>query len=213
MKIGIWGSGNVGKTLAKGLAVSGHRVVVSSREPDHPKHASWKKETGSSVGMVTFDEAARFGETMILALPWNGLKDVLESIDPTCLKNKTVIDVSNAVSFDGGPRLLHNETSAGEIIQQLLPDSSIVKTLNIVSDQIMVHPHFSEGSPVMFMSGNNLESKEQVRTLLKDLGWSTVIDLGDISRSRLQESIMLACVISEMQLQSPGLAFALLTRG
>ncbi|PQP87021.1 NADPH-dependent F420 reductase [Paenibacillus sp. AR247] len=88
MKIGIWGSGNVGKTLAKGLAVSGHRVVVSSREPDHPKHASWKKETGSSVGMVTFDEAARFGETMILALPWNGLKDVLESIDPACLKIK-----------------------------------------------------------------------------------------------------------------------------
>lgn len=65
----------------------------------------------------------------------------------------------------------------------------------------------------MFMSGNNLESKEQVRTLLKDLGWSTVIDLGDISRSRLQESIMLACVISEIQLQSPGAAFALLTRG
>ncbi|RED28637.1 NADPH-dependent F420 reductase [Paenibacillus sp. VMFN-D1] len=213
MKIGILGSGNVGKALAKGLAVSGHRVVVSSREPDHPKHASWKKDIGSSVGMVTFDEAVRFGETVILALPWEGLKYVLESIDPANIKNKTVIDVSNAVSFDGGPRLLHNETSAGEIVQQLLPDSFVVKTLNIVSDQIMVHPHFSGGSPVMFMSGNNLESKEQVRTLLKDLGWSTVIDLGDISRSRLQESIMLACVISEMQLQSPGSAFALLMRG
>lgn len=213
MKIGILGSGNVGKALAKGLAVSGHRVVVSSREPDHPKHASWKKDIGSSVGMVTFDEAVRFGETVILALPWEGLKYVLESIDPANIKNKTVIDVSNAVSFDGGPRLLHNETSAGEIVQQLLPDSFVVKTLNIVSDQIMVHPHFSGGSPVMFMSGNNLESKEQVRTLLKDLGWSTVIDLGDISRSRLQESIMLACVISEMKLQSPGSAFALLTRG
>ncbi|MBB3131457.1 hypothetical protein FHS19_006180 [Paenibacillus rhizosphaerae] len=212
MKIGILGSGNVGKALSKGLAMSGHRVVVSSREPDHPKHASWTKETGRSVGMVAFDEAARFGETMILALPWGGLEDVLETIDPAYLKHKTVIDVSNAVYFDGGPRLLHNETSAGEIVQQLLPDSFVVKTLNTVSDQIMAHPHFSEGSPVMLMSGNNLKSKEQVRTLLKDLGWSTVIDLGDISRSRLQESMMIACVISEKQLQAPGAAFALLTR-
>lgn len=212
MKIGILGSGNVGKALGKGLAMSGHSVRVSSREPDHPKHASWKQEGGDPVEMASFHEAARFGETIILALPWDGLKDVLESIDPADLKNKIVIDVSNAVTFNRGPRLLHNESSAGEIVQQLLPDSYVVKTLNIVSDQIMNHPHFSAGSPVMFMSGNNLQAKVTVRTLLQDLGWSTIVDLGDISRSRLQESIMLACVISEMQLQSPGAAFALLTR-
>ncbi|WP_443146997.1 hypothetical protein [Paenibacillus sp. HWE-109] len=62
----------------------------------------------------------------------------------------------------------------------------------------------------MFMCGNNPSSKDQVRALLKDIGWTTVVDLGDILQSLLQESIMLACVISELQLQSPGSAFALL---
>ncbi|OZB90140.1 NADPH-dependent F420 reductase [Paenibacillus sp. XY044] len=211
MKIGILGSRHVGKALGKGLAMSGYSVVVSGREPDHPKHAAWKQEAGDSVKMVSFHEAARFGETIILALPWDGLQDVLETIGPVHLNNKTVIDVSNAVHFDNGPRLLLNGSSTGEIVQQLLPGSYVVKTLNIISDQIMVHPHFDEGSPVMFMSGNDPESKEQVRAILKDLGWSTVVDLGSISQSRLQESIMLACVISEIQLQSPGAAFALLT--
>lgn len=62
----------------------------------------------------------------------------------------------------------------------------------------------------MFVSGNHAPSKDQVRVLLNDLGWSTVVDLGDIRQSLLQESIMLACVISEFQLQYPGSSFALL---
>jgi len=74
----------------------------------------------------------------------------------------------------------------------------------------MIYPKFREGSPIMFISGNNISSKNQVNSLLKDLGWPLIVDLGDIRQSRLQESIMLACVISENQLQSPGAAFALL---
>ncbi|TBL72456.1 NADPH-dependent F420 reductase [Paenibacillus thalictri] len=210
MKIGILGAGNVGKILGKGLVKAGYRVLISSQDPHHPKHFSWKQEIGESGDVTSFDEAAQFGEIMIAALPWSCLKDVLESIHPAYLKNKTVVDVSNAVHFDNGLRLLLDNTSAGEIVQELLPESQVVKTLNTVSDKIMIHPNFKEGSPVMFISGNDHTSKVHVRSLLKDLGWSTIVDLGDIRQSRLQESIMLACVISENQLQSPGSAFALL---
>ncbi|MDF2962666.1 MAG: hypothetical protein K0S39_4401 [Paenibacillus sp.] len=210
MKIGILGAGNVGKILGKGLVMAGYHVLISSRESHNPKHFSWKQEVGESGDITSFNEAAQFGEIIIAALPWSCLKDVLETIDPVYLKNKTVIDVSNAVYFDNGPRLLLNDTSAGAIVQELLPESHVVKTLNTISDKIMIHPNFKEGSPIMFISGNDNPSKDQVRALLKDLGWSTIVDLGDIRQSRLQESIMLACVISEIQLQSPGSAFALL---
>jgi predicted dinucleotide-binding enzyme len=211
MNIGILGAGNVGKSLGKGLAMAGHRVLISSRDPHDPKHSSWKQETGESGGVTSFDAAARFGEIIIIALPWSCLKDVVETVDPVYLKNKTVIDVNNAIYFDNGPRLLLVDTSAGEIVQKLLPESHVVKTLNTVSDKIMSQPIFKEGIPIMFLSGNNISSKNQVSALLKDLGWFTIVDLGDIRQSRLQESIMLACVISEIQLQSPGSAFSLLT--
>ncbi|WP_019914612.1 NAD(P)-binding domain-containing protein [Paenibacillus sp. HW567] len=211
MNIGILGAGNVGKTLGKGLAMTGHRVLISSRDPHDPKHSSWKQEAGESAGISSFNDAARFGEIIIIALPWSCLKDVVETIDPVYLKNKTVIDVNNAVHFDNGPRLLLVDTSAGEIVQKLLPECHVVKTLNTVSDKIMSRPTFKEGTPIMFISGNNIPSKSQVSALLTDLGWLRIVDLGDNRQSRLQESIMLACVISEIQLQSPGSAFTLLT--
>ncbi|MEW9699269.1 NADPH-dependent F420 reductase [Paenibacillus sp. SI8] len=210
MKIGILGAGNAGKILGKGLIMAGYRVLISSREPHNPKHSPWKQEVGESGDIASFEDAAQFGELIIVALPWSCLKNVLATIDPVSLKNKTVIDVSNAVYFDNGPRLLLEDTSAGAIVQELLPESHVVKTLNTISDKIMIHPNFKEGSPIMFVSGNDKPSKDQVRTLLKDLGWTIIVDLGDIRQSRLQESIMLACVISEIQLQSSGSAFALL---
>jgi len=210
MNIGILGAGNVGKILGKGLIAAGYQVLISSREPHAPKHFTWKQEVGKSGDIASFNEAALFGEIIIVALPWFCLRDVVDTIDPFYLKNKTVIDVSNAVHFDNGPRLQLVDRSAAEIIQQSLPESHVVKTLNTVSDRIMINPKFREGSPIMFISGNNNSSKIQVNSLLKDLGWPLIVDLGDIRQSRLQESIMLACVISENQLQSPGAAFALL---
>ncbi|WP_176706633.1 NADPH-dependent F420 reductase [Paenibacillus hemerocallicola] len=210
MNIGIIGAGNVGTVLGKGLAMAGHRVLMSSRDPQNAKHRFWKQEVGGNGDMASFDEAARFGEIVILALPWSCLKDVLDTIGPVRLSNKTVIDVSNAVRFDNGPRLQYDHTSAGEWVQSWLPESHIVKALNTVSDKRMVQPYFKEGIPAMFISGNADHAKQQVKTILGDLGWSDIIDLGDIRQSRLQEAVMLACVISEIRLQLPGAAFALL---
>lgn len=208
MRIGILGAGNVGQSLGKGLAKSGHQILISSRTPHSGKHDLWKHEVGNSGDIASFAEAAQFGEVIIAALPWANMKEVIETIEPVYLKNKTV--VSNAVHYDNGPRLLLTNTSAGEIVQSILPESHVVKTLNTVSARIMSHPQYKEGSPIMFVSGNHAPSKDQVRDLLNDLGWLTVVDLGDIRQSLLQESIMLACVISEIQLQSPGSSFALL---
>ncbi|WP_443146998.1 NAD(P)-binding domain-containing protein [Paenibacillus sp. HWE-109] len=51
MNIGILGAGNVGKILGEGFVQSGHRVLISSREPHNSKHISWKQEVGESGGI------------------------------------------------------------------------------------------------------------------------------------------------------------------
>ncbi|WP_176220603.1 NADPH-dependent F420 reductase [Cohnella massiliensis] len=210
MKIGILGAGRVGKTIGEGLIRAGHEVRIGSRDPEHAKHREWKREAGGKGDVVSLNEAARFGDPVFAALPWDGLKEALERLEPGVLKNKTVVDVTNAVRFEDGPRLMYGDTSAGELVQRWLPDSSVVKTLNTVSDSRMVHPSFRDGMPAMFVSGNDARAKNQVKSLLEDLGWRDMIDLGDIRQSRLQEALMLACVISEIRLGSPGMAFALL---
>ncbi|MEK3684407.1 NADPH-dependent F420 reductase [Paenibacillus sp. FSL R10-2736] len=212
MRIGILGAGHTGEALGRGLIQAGHVCFISSREPEHSRHLEWMEETGAKGHVGTFNQAAQYGELVILALPWAGMKDVLDTLDPEHLNNKTVIDISNAVHFDRGPKLIHNDTSAGESVQSWLPASRVVKTLNTVNAARMVHPQFTEGVPVMFVSGNDTGAKAQTVKLLHELGWSQVIDLGDIWHSRLQESIMLACVISESRLDASGAAFSLLKR-
>ncbi|MGG3943212.1 hypothetical protein ABEV54_17455 [Peribacillus psychrosaccharolyticus] len=58
-----------------------------------------------------------------MAHPSFCLREVIESSDSAYLKNKTVIDVSNPVEFDNGPRLQLVDTSTAEYIQQLLPEN------------------------------------------------------------------------------------------
>ena len=83
-----------------------------------------------------------------------------------------------------------NTTSLGEEIQKLLPESKVVKTLNIVNCEVMVKPQKSGGDPTMFISGNHAEAKEKVKALLDQFGWTDIIDLGDITTARGTEMLL-----------------------
>jgi len=212
MNIGIIGAGNVGQALGKGLTNADHTVTISSRDPDSEKLQAWKREAGPKSRSGTFSEAAQSGELVIVALTWSSVEEVLKSIPSEYLANKIVIDVSNAIEFGNPLRLAVANTSMGELVQQWLPKSSVVKTLNMVDSSRFVHPEFEEGTPTMFVAGNEQRAKDQVRRLLEELGWKDIIDLGDIGQSRLQESLSLVCMTCQMQLQAFGAAFALLRK-
>lgn len=196
MKIGIIGSGEVAQSLGAGLAAAGHDVMLGTRTPDKKEMNAWKKKVKKhgSVGNTT--EAANFGEIIILAIAWHASEDVLAQIRPE-LPGKVVIDVTNPLVFsdDGPPTLSVGFTSSGgEIVQQSLPDSHVVKTLNIISHAHMVQPEYKEGVPTMFYCGNNDSAKKEAYGILTDLGWKDIIDLGDITKSRLLEQLCMLWV-------------------
>jgi predicted dinucleotide-binding enzyme len=102
-----------------------------------------------------------------------------------------LIDISNPLDFSKGmpPSLFVNNTdSLGEQIQRAFPDVSVVKTLNTVTAAIMVDPQaVSGGDHDMFLCGNDAAAKEIVIRILKEFGWSNIIDLGDLSAARGME--------------------------
>jgi len=212
MKIGIIGAGNVGKVLAKGWIDAGHTVIISSRDPKSESLFTWKEQMGASCLTGDFEQAAEFGELIVLAINWSGIEQVLKKIGHGPLRNKVVIDLSNAVEFSETPQLALKGISAGELIQQWLPDSCVVKTLNMVGSSTMVNPQYTEGNPVMFLCGNDADARQTVTNLLKDIGWKDIVDIGDITRSGLLESLMLTCLISEIKAGGFGAAFALLRK-
>lgn len=193
MKIGIVGSGDVARSLGKGFADAGHEVMLGTRYPDKKELDSWKKHTGKKGFVGTTTEAADFGETVILAIAWHAAENVLSQIRPESA-GKIVIDVTNPLQFNGDepPSLtIGHSMSGGELVQQSLPDSHVVKTLNTIGHNHMVQPSFKEGTPTMFLCGNNESAKKHTGELLQELGWADIVDIGEIEKSRLLEPLCL----------------------
>ena len=196
MKIGILGSGDVGKALARGFASRNHEVMISSREP--AKLQDFVSEQGGKIRSGSFEEAAKFGELVVIATLFSGTKHALDLADPANLSGKTVIDCTNPLRFEEGkmPQLsLGFDNSAGEEVQRWLPDAKVVKAFNIIGNQFMVDPQLPGGPPTMFIAGNDDSAKKTVTQLIESLGWKDAVsDLGGIEESRYLEPMCIVWV-------------------
>ena len=198
MKIGVLGTGDVGRVLAAGFAGHGHEVMIGTRDPSHPKLADWLAGPGSGVTAGTFAETAAFAEAAVLAVGWSVVEDVIRLTGPESLRGKLVMDATNPLRFEaeGGPPVLALglTDSAGECIQRRLPDAFVVKAFNTVGNAHMVAPDCPGGRPDIFICGNDTEAKRTAGHLIEGLGWPPVIDLGGIESSRYLEPMAMVWI-------------------
>jgi len=193
MKIGILGTGMVGETLGTKFVQLGHQVKMGSRTANNENAAKWVAKNGTNASAGTFAQAAEFGDMVFLCLKGDVEMDVVRSVGQKAFGNKPVIDVSNPLDFSRGmpPSLsICNTNSLGEEVQKALPSARVVKTLNIVNCEVMVEPNKAGAQPTMLICGNDSKAKADVTTLLKSLGWTDIIDLGDITKSRATEMLL-----------------------
>jgi len=193
MKIGILGTGMVGETLGTKFVQLGHQVKMGSRTANNENAAKWKAKNGANASAGTFADAAAFGEMVFLCLKGDVEMQVVRAVGAKPFDNKPVIDVSNPLDFSHGmpPSLsICNTNSLGEEVQKALPSAKVIKTLNIVNCEIMVEPNKAGTQPTMFLCGNDSGAKTQTAKLLKSLGWTDIIDLGDITKSRATEMLL-----------------------
>jgi len=193
MKIGVIGSGDVGRAIADGLVESGHDVMIGTRDTQKSELKSWRKKHDKHKSLGSTTEAANYGDMAILAIAWHATEDVLSQIRPE-LAGKVVVDVTNPLVYndDEAPELSIGHTmSGGEIVQHSLPDSHVVKTLNIINHAHMVQPKYKKGNPTMFVCGNNQSAKAHTVEMLIDMGWKDIVDIGPIEKSRLLEPLCL----------------------
>jgi 8-hydroxy-5-deazaflavin:NADPH oxidoreductase len=196
MKIGILGSGDVGRRLGDGFIELGHIVKIGTRDPSKGEVVQWVSNHGGEEGKAsagTFTEAASFGEMIIIATSWDGTSNAIKIADPTNFAGKIVIDVTNPLDFSKGmpPKLaVGYSDSAGETVQRLIPEAKVVKAFNIVGNPHFVHPAFPNGGPpTMFICGNDEVAKKVVKdNILTKFGWET-IDIGGIDGARLLEPL------------------------
>jgi len=195
-RIGILGSGDVGKALGSGFARHGWDVLVGTRNPE--ALADWLDEVegaglDGAVAVGSFAEAAGHGDVVILAVLGEAAEDVLDLAGPERFTESLVLDATNPLDLSGGfpPELLYGGTdSLGERVQAHLPGATVVKCFNTVSNAQMVDPDFAEGTPPMLICGDDGAAKERTEAILVDLGWPGALDVGDVTASRYLEALV-----------------------
>jgi 8-hydroxy-5-deazaflavin:NADPH oxidoreductase len=190
-KVGILGSGDVGKQLGRGFAKHGYDVMLGSRDP--AKLETWKKETSGHVSVGTFAQAAAHGAFVVVATSGAGTESALDLAGARNFSGKLVLDASNPLDFSHGmpPGLFVGTTdSLGERVQRKLPDAKVVKCFNTIGNIRMIDPKFQEGTPPMLICGNDAAAKKKTEAILRDLGWPGAFDAGGIDAARWLEALV-----------------------
>lgn len=197
-KIGILGSGAVGKTLGSGFIKHGYEVMIGSRNTT--KLEEWKAKEGSQAHTGSFAEAAKFGDIIVLACLGEAAQEVLELAGRGNSRNKTIIDTTNPIDHGNAPekgvlRFFTNlESSLMERLQSAFPEAKFVKAFNSIGSPFMVNPDFKGIKPSMFICGNDVQAKKEVKDILEVFGHETE-DMGSAESARAIEPLcMLWCI-------------------
>lgn len=190
MNIGILGSGAVGQELGMGFLEEGHSVMLGTR--DTQKLKDWVIKAGENAYAGGFDDAARFGELIVIATKWTGTENTINMAGRENFSNKIVIDVTNPLEMMQGaaPRIsVSPGNSAAEQIQAWLPGAMVVKAFNTIGANLMCRPKLKEGLPDLFICGNDIEAKQAVAHFAEGWGWENITDMGDLSEAFYLEAL------------------------
>lgn len=187
MNIGIIGAGNVGTGIGKRLAAKGHQILVSfARSQDKLEAAAQAIGGGARSGLPA--EAARFGEVVIVALPWGITLEAVQEVAGE-LAGKVVWDTTNPLKADMSGLEIGTTTSAGEAIAKAAPGAQVVKAVPPFAE--MLHSSSTEvggGRPGVFVCGDDAEARRLVLGLVAEIG-ADGVDAGPLQLARYTEPL------------------------
>jgi predicted dinucleotide-binding enzyme len=182
MRIGIIGSGRQGGALGLQWAKAGHEVLFSSRNPGNLKDLVAKAGPKARAG--TPAEAAKFGDVILIAVPYGELPNVGRD-NAALMKGKIVIDVGNPrVDRDGPMAAEALKKGTGVASAEYLPGVRLVRALNALSFvQVEREAHRAGEKLGIPVAGDDKQAVDTVVRLVVDAGFDPVV-VGGLARAR-----------------------------
>jgi 8-hydroxy-5-deazaflavin:NADPH oxidoreductase len=183
MKIGVLGTGPVGQAIATRLVELGHDVTMGSRDAANETATGWAAGHGATSG--DFRQAADGAELVVNATSGAHSVEAVAQADPD--PGTVLLDVSNALdgAFPPGLTVPYGDSTA-ERLQRAHPQTHVVKALNTMNGDVMVHPELVPGEHEVFVAGDDAAAKATVTALLRQFGWpeAAVRDVGALTGAR-----------------------------
>lgn len=189
MKIGIIGSGNIGATAARLFAGAGHEVALSNSRGGaglEPLVA----ELGGRARATGIEEAARFGEVVLIAVPFGKY----ETLPAEAFAGKVVIDAGNYYPQRDGSfaQLDGGETTSSELVASHLRGARLVKGFNTIWFEHLAKQGDTslpvEERRAIFLAGDDAEAKRTVARLVEEIGFAAV-DTGPLGEGGRRQQV------------------------
>jgi 8-hydroxy-5-deazaflavin:NADPH oxidoreductase len=206
MRVGILGSGLMGAKLGTIFTRAGHEVTFSYAHSDR-KLARLAREAGSGARAGTPEEAASDADTLLLAVHWSRVNDVVKQAGD--LSGKVVISCSLPMN-KADTRLVVASTSSGaERLQQKIRGARVVSAFNTVPSEVLfgVFRSRRRHRPSLIYCGDDADAKKVATELIRDVGFNPV-DAGPLAMARYMEPY--ALLVAQLAYEGdggPGLAY------
>jgi len=208
MKIAIIGTGRLASTLGKIWAEKGHKIMFGSQDPQ--KAIKLANSIGSNATGGTYEEASKFSEVVILAVPWSGAKESVKNAGN--LEGKIIVDSTTTAAPHLGGLSIEPTPSAAEKVVKWAVGAKVIKAVHTIGVESLNKLQFGSQQASLFICGDDLDAKSKVKQLGLDLGFD-VIDAGPIINARLVEPLaMLWIELAYKQGMGTDIAFKLLRR-
>ena len=162
----LGGTGPQGRGLARRFAEAGLSVVLGSRTLERATAAAAALADCGDVTGATNERAATLGDIVLVAVPWDGHRELLESLAAD-LAGKVVVDCVNPLGFDKqGPYALEvEEGSATQQALAVLPGSRVVGAFHHVSAVLLEDPAVTSVDTDVLVVGDDREATDLVQAL------------------------------------------------
>jgi predicted dinucleotide-binding enzyme len=173
MRIGVIGAGWLGGTVGRCWVKAGHEVFFSTRHPEELE--AWVKPLGSRASLGTPQQAAEFGEVILIAIPYDAIPDLGRDLG-TYLHGKVVLDACNP-SGSSNSALAQEALAEGAAVTtaKYFPGSRVVRAFSAV-DATAVEASFAGngaklGVPI---ASDDAAALQLVAQLVRDAGCAPV---------------------------------------
>jgi NADPH-dependent F420 reductase len=162
----LGGTGDQGRGLARRLAMAGHQVIIGSRDAARAAAAAATVGSAPLVTGVSNADAARAGDVVIAAVPFEGHAALLTQLAGV-LEGKILIDCVNPMAFDqrGAYPIPVPEGSAAQQAAAVLPGSRVVGAFHHVSATLLLDPQVAELDLDILVLGDDREATDLVQAL------------------------------------------------
>ena len=182
LKIGIIGTGHIGGALATLWVGAGHEVLMSSRHPQELQALAHSLGPRARVGTPL--EAARFGEVVLISVPYGALPQVGRDLKSE-LAGKIVLDTGNPYPERDGPMAVEaRRKGTGVASAEYLPGVRLVRAFNAINSGDLRSEAHRKGAPIAIpLAGDDRQALQVAEQLVRDAGFAPVV-VGPLSRAR-----------------------------